>query len=160
MVINREAPRLTLNHFARAVQCEDGFTLIELLIVVAIVGMLASAAMSTFSTFKEKANVVKCAGEIRSLEKEIIAYATENRTYPTSLTDIGRQDLLDPWGRRYEYSLTLHRRQGSLKNTDFDLYSKGSNGITADSIVVTESLDDIIRLDDGSFCDMAGRYSL
>ena len=162
MVIKRREPSLPLNCFVRAVQSNCGFTLIELLIVVAIVGILATMAINGFSTFKEKANVARCSEEIRGLEKEIIAHATDKGTFPASLTEIGRQDLLDPWGRRYEYSLTLHRRNGPLLNSDFDLYSKGFNGGTAVSggIHEVESSDDIIRADDGAFCGMAGRYGL
>lgn len=158
--IKRGESGLRLNCFIRTVQSNRGFTLIELLIVVAIVGMLASIAISGFSAFKEKANIVKCSEEIRSLEKEIIAYATEQRTFPVNLTEIGRQDLLDPWGGHYVYSLTLHRRNVTLTNTDFDLYSKGFDGGSADSIFDAVSLDDIIRADDGAFCNIAGKYAL
>jgi len=151
---------LLLNRFVRTVRGKSGFTLIELLISLAIVGMLATMAINGFSAFKEKANVAVCAEEVRGLEKEIVAHATDRGTFPANLTEIGRQDLLDPWGRGYEYSLTLHRNSGVLMNTDFDLYSKGFNGSTADSIAAAESLDDIIRFDDGAFCNMAARYGL
>jgi len=160
MVINRQENGLPLTRFVRTIQNSRGFTLIELLIVVAIIAILAALALSQFAIFKEKAKVARCSSELRSLEKEIIAYATDKGSFPPNLAEINRDNLHDPWGRPYVYSLTLHRINTAppCLNTDFDLYSKGSNGNTADSIVDPLSLDDIVRVDDGAFCDMAERY--
>lgn len=160
MVINLSRFGLSLSHFERRVQSNRGFTLIELLIVVAVIGALATISMNAFQTIREKANVAKCSEEIRGLEKEITAYATDTGFLPTGLDKIGRQNLLDPWGRPYVYSLILHRRHPGLTNSDFDLYSKGFDGGTADSIFAPVSEDDIIRADDGSYCGLAGRYVL
>jgi len=162
MAIKRQETGLPINRFARPMQYNRGFTLIELLIVVAIIAILASLATAQYGNFRERARVTRCSSELRSLEKEIIAYATDKNSFPADLTEINRNNLLDPWGNRYVYSLTLHRINIAppLLNSDFDLYSKGVNGITADSVVDATSLDDIIRADNGSFCDLAERYGL
>jgi len=162
MVSNRQETGLPLNRFACTIQNSRGFTLIELLIVSAIIAILASLAISQFAIFKEKARVARCSSELRNLEKEIVAYATDKASFPPDLDTIDRNNLLDPWGRPYVYSLTLRRVYMVLPflNTDFDLYSKGFNGRTADSIDHADSLDDIVRVDDGSFCDIAERYGL
>lgn len=160
MATDCSAPCLPLNRFIPRAQSNRGFTLIELLIVVAIVGMLATVAISGFSSFKEKAYIARASEEIRSLEKEITAYATDKGAIPANLTEIGRQDLLDPWGRNYVYSTAVHRSYFAQKNSDFDLYSKGFDGASVDSIVDAVSLDDIIRFDDGSFCNIANKYAL
>jgi len=157
MVINRQEIGLPLNRFVRT--NNRGFTLLELLVVVAIIALLAALAITQFAIFKEKARVARCSSELRSLEKEIIAHATDKNSFPADLTEIKRDNLLDPWGRPYVYSLTLHRiNLVPLLNSDFDLYSKGIDGITANSIVNAE--DDIVRADDGAFCDIAARYGL
>jgi len=160
MVIDHRDSGLRLNRFVRTVQSSRGFTLLELVIVVAIMAVLAAMAITGFSTFKEKAKVARCTEEIRSLEKEIVAYATDKGSFPANLTEIGRQDLLDPWGGNYVYRLTILRHYGVSMNTDFDLYSKGSDGNSADSMADLLSLDDIIRFSDGSFCGVAGMFTL
>ena len=157
MAIKRQEAVLPLNRFVRTIQNNRGFTLIELVIVVAIIAVIAAMAITQFAVFKEKARISRCASELRGLEKEIIAYVTEKGTYPPNLDEINWTNLSDPWGRPYVYSLTLHRKfVVPLLNSDFDLYSKGADGITADSIVDTD--DDIVRADDGAFCDLASRY--
>jgi len=163
MVSNRQETGLPLNRFVRPIQNSRGFTLLELVLVFAIISVLAAFAITQFADFKEKARIARCSSELRGLEKEIIAYATDKATFPTGLDEIGRDNLRDPWGRPYVYSLTLRRKLVAAPpflNSDFDLYSKGVGGLTADSILDPDSLDDIIRADDGSFCDIAGRYGL
>lgn len=130
---------------------------------MAIVAILASLAISSFATFKELARVARCCEEIRSLEREIAAYATEKGELPLNLTAINRQDLKDPWGNTYHYYPAVlpagpanfgpNNRLGTSGpiNTDFDLYSLGASGAFDPSINVNDSQDDIIRANDGSF---------
>ncbi len=164
MAINHGASNLRLKRlgFVGTAQNNRGFTLVELLIVVSIIGVLATMAMVGFSEFINKAKVARCRSEIRNLEKEISAFATDQGKIPESLEQIGGQDLLDPWGSPYVYRDTAHleRTGPGLMNSDFDLYSKGPDGVTAPSTIDNVSLDDIIRADDGAFCDMASRYAL
>lgn len=142
-----------------AVRNRGGFTLVELLVVMAIVGTLVIMAMTGFGKFKELARISRAQVEIRGMEREISAWATEKGGLPPTLGDINRQDLLDPWKRNYVYSTTPTRTfSGDEINGDFDLYSTGSDGLTADSIVDDTSKDDIIRGRDGSFVGIAIEY--
>lgn len=145
------APPLTVHE-------QGGFTLVELMIVMVIVAILMSIGISGFATFKEYARISRAKVEIRGMEREIGAWATEKGTLPPSLSDIKRENQHDPWGHNYVYSPPIRMAGGDLINSDFDLYSNGPNGGTVVSIIDDLSLDDIIRGRDGSFVSMAKEY--
>ena len=148
-----------------------GFTLVEVMIVIAIIGTLASIAIPQYSAYIEKANYAKAFAEIRILEKEIQGYLGANETLPHSLADIGRGDLLDPWGNPYQYvnmEDTEEKGKGKAKsrkdhfqhplNTDFDLYSMGPDGQSNEPLTAAASRDDIIRANDGGFLGKGEDY--
>lgn len=136
----------------------SGFTLIELLVVIIIVMILSAFAFASFSKFKENAKLSRCMGEIRGLEREITAWAVEKGGRPPGLADINRENLLDPWGNNYLYTAPTRKFVGLPINSDFDLYSKGSDGIYVASIDGPGSLDDVIRGRDGSYTGLAIKY--
>ena len=150
----------------------SGFTLVELLIVIAIVAILSTVAYGSFAKFKELARIARCCEEIRSLEREITAYATERGELPPNLAAINRHELKDPWGQGYHYypaALPIDPtnagpnnriKGGKTINSDFDLYSTGTDGLSAQSIVDNDSLDDIIRANDGSFVAQAKDHGI
>jgi general secretion pathway protein G len=80
-----------------------GFTLFELMIGVAIVGILASIATPNYIKFREKARVELTITEMRFIEKEIMNYLIDNGELPEDLSAVGMDDILDPWGRPYNY---------------------------------------------------------
>jgi len=59
-----------------------GFTIIEMLIVLAIIAMLSSIAMSLFSESKAKARDSKREEDMKDVQNGINLYATNNQTYP------------------------------------------------------------------------------
>lgn len=146
-----------------------GFTLIELIMVMAILGVLSSLAYSSFYGVKNRTMLARAQSEIRNIEKDIYAFASEKGSYPASLSDINRQEDLDPWGNRYVYvpdgnpaSDPVGNRMafGRRINTDFDLYSKGGNGVSTDNLDSDESADDVVRGGEGSFTDLAPRWGI
>jgi hypothetical protein len=124
--------------------------------------------MTTINNAKDKAKTARAMTEIRMLEKEIAAYAAERAANPPQLVDIGRAlagspnvcTMLDPWGQPYVYSATPTRTSaGPLINSDYDLYSKGPNALSA-GLSIVDDFDDIIRAKDGGFTGPAVRYGL
>jgi general secretion pathway protein G len=141
-----------------------GFTLLELIIVVAIIGILASIAMPLYAEIRAKATVSRAIGEIRNLETEINAYFTEKENLPVNITDLGRGDILDPWGRKYEYQLIAtaggaeRKLFGISLNTGYDLYSKGKDGQSAPSLADPKSKDDVVLANDGGYVGLGESY--
>lgn len=145
---------------------ENGLTLIELILVIAIIGVLAAIAIPSYQDYQEKARVYNAVTDIATMATKVEAYWQDERSYPDSLADIGLGGKLDPWDRPYRY-LNLDkngnggaRRDKNLNplNTDFDLYSVGKDAKTKLPISQKDSLDDVIRVFDGKFIDLASKF--
>jgi len=141
---------------------DRGFTLVELLVVCAIIGILSGIGLSGFAKVRVQARNTRAAQEIRSLEKDISAYAVEKGAYPASLNDIGREDLIDPWGNRYEYRLyspgNMRQISGTEQNLDYDLFSVGADGDFEQNLLDPKSRDDVIRLNEGGWVGYVANY--
>lgn len=144
-----------------------GFTLLELMVVIMIVGILGTIGVPAYIDYLEKAKVAKASGDIYVLEKEILAYGLSNDTFPDSLADINRNDLLDPWGNPYRYlNIETAKGKGKMRkdhflvplNTDFDLYSMGPDGDSKSPLTAKASRDDIIRANNGEYVGPASGY--
>jgi general secretion pathway protein G len=145
---------------------QRGFTLVELMIAVAVVGILASVAISSYAGYMERVRVAQAKVDIVTISAQIEQYYTNAHNYPPSLSDLGTVPV-DPWGRPYVYvDLTalngngMARRDRSLNplNSDFDLYSVGKDGVTKKQISQRDSLDDVLRANDGRFVDLASKF--
>lgn len=157
------------NYIPGMILREDGggFTLLELLVVIFILGTLAGIAIPVYTHYIEKARLTKAIVEVRILQKEILLYEMDAKDLPNTLNDIGRANLLDPWGNAYQYLnfATIHGMGPVRKdrfvvplNSDYDLCSMGKDGQTATSLTVKISHDDIIRANDGNFVGLASEY--
>ena len=65
-----------------------GFTLIELLVVVVVIGILASIAVSSFRTVKQKSYVSVLKSDLRNFAVAQEMYFEANRSYTADLTAI------------------------------------------------------------------------
>ncbi|GFO53797.1 hypothetical protein GMSM_08040 [Geomonas sp. Red276] len=146
---------------------QEGFSLVEMVVVVAIIAILASLAIPAYSQIEDLARNARAVVEIREMEHAIAAYSIEHGgVYPSSLADIGRPNAIDPWGARYVYSdfkaPNDAPRLGSIGssddqwNTDFDLYSLGTDGNSnAANFNDPSTQNDLIRAGNGAYCGLA-----
>lgn len=147
------------------------YTLIEVLIVTAVIGAMAAVAMPAIHQVRNAVKVRAAAEEIRVLQNEIQAFATTESRLPISLGEIDRADMVDPWGRPYEYlnlqagggggGIVAQARKDRFLvplNSDYDLYSKGADGESRPPLTARQSWDDIVRASDGGFVGLASEY--
>ncbi|MBI3621416.1 MAG: prepilin-type N-terminal cleavage/methylation domain-containing protein [Nitrospirae bacterium] len=145
-----------------------GYTLLELLLVVLIVAILATVALPVYTKFINKARSVQAVGEISALEKEIMmyVYGDSAQRLPSRLNQLTRGNLIDPWGRTYQYvpfspGTSAPRRSDRFSvslNTDYDLYSLGEDGESAASLTAITSLDDVVRAGNGGYIGLVSEY--
>ena len=143
-----------------------GFTLLELMITMAIISTLTGIAIPVYTLQVNKAKIFKAISDIKLVEYEIDAYSTKNCGLPTSLDDIGRGNLNDPWGNPYQYANHKLIPPGERRkfhgtvplNFDYDLFSMGPDGVFKPPLTALQSRDDIVRANDGGYVGPASEY--
>lgn len=162
--MNRQAILLPLGTSPHGPASSQGFTIIELIVVMGIIAVLSAVAFPAFSNYRLRAQNAAASADIRTIEKDIFAYFTEYSTYPPDLATVGRNTLKDPWGNPYQYlriTAPGDGRQDTVLgdiNTDFDLYSRGVDGVSVQSVNDPSSSDDMLRVSDGAAVIRVGDY--
>lgn len=137
------------------------------MIVIAILGVLVSTAISAYTRYINEANNTQAIADIKTIELAIALYYSDNRAYPASLADVKYNTLRDPWGNPYAYlDLSSIRGNGAARkdrslvpiNTDYDLYSTGPDGRSVGPLTARQSRDDIVRANNGKFVGLASEY--
>jgi general secretion pathway protein G len=145
-----------------------GFTLVELAIALAILGVLGALSLNQYLAYIERVRVARAVIEMKDITSQLDPIAFEGGTLPTSLAAIGLGGRNDPWGRPYVYLKIRGNPASFLKsrkdqflvplNTDYDLFSKGKDGLSQASITNKFSIDDVLRANDGAFLGIAAKY--
>ena len=148
--------------------CVHGFTLVELAIALAILGVLGALSLNQYLAYIERVRVARAVIELKDITAQLDPIAFEGGRLPTTLAAIGLGGRKDPWGRPYSYVKIRGNPAGVFKsrkdqflvplNTDYDLYSKGKNGLSQPKISEPVSLDDVVRANDGAFLGLAAKY--
>jgi len=150
----------------RRTSARRGFTLVELAIALAILGVLGALTISQYLAYIERVRVARTIIELKDISAQLDPIAFEGGALPATLADIGLGGRSDPWGRPYEY-LPIQGAPGFLVrkdqflvplNSDYDLYSRGKDGLSQPRITHRFSLDDVIRGNDGAFLGLAAKY--
>ena len=142
-----------------------GFTLIELLIVLLILAVVAGIAVPSYVKALDRARNVQATSEIYEIQKTIMEYEILYGPLPDSLADLSQPPGLDPWGNPFQYTnLAVDNTPrldsgGNPLNSGYDLYSQGKDEASQLSLTAQESLDDIVRANDGGYLGLASRYT-
>jgi prepilin-type N-terminal cleavage/methylation domain-containing protein len=136
----------------------SGFSLVELIIVLAILVVLVAVTIPSFNAYITTAKNTACVSELHEIDRAIAAFVIDKNYLPASLNDVGMENHVDPWKHQYVYTIVVSGSEqedtvaGLPLNTDFDLYSKGGDGLSVPSPGSSpENIDDITRSNDGSY---------
>lgn len=119
-----------------------GFTIIEILVVIVLISLLAVIMLPRFMSQAEAAKQKLVKPRMVLLEQDIAAFWTAFGRFPTQaegldallkapagLSDKWKEpfaredDLLDPWGNRFEYIIP-----GTENPSSYDIISRGRDG--------------------------------
>ena len=145
-----------------------GFTLIEVALVMALVGVLATVAISGFRGYQERAQLAQVIVDLRSISSELDAHEVAHGALPVTLAEVDPSlaAMRDAWGNAYVYTPVAGALKGLLRkdkflvpiNSDYDLYSAGPDGMTMPPLTAAASRDDVIRASNGSYYGVAKQY--
>ena len=160
-------PRLSPGGAPRDPRAQRALTLLELLLALAIIAVLIAIALPAYSDYRERVRVAQAVIDIGALQSTIGHYIDDNRAPPDDLAQIGKDGMLDPWGRPYQYlNILATGGKGAVRknrnlvpiNSDYDLYSMGKDGASTGPLTAKQSRDDVIRANDGRFIGLARDY--
>ena len=63
-------------------ESQSGFTLIEILVVVLVIGIIASIAVTAYTRQIDKARVAATAGDLKTFHTGFLSYATDRNQFP------------------------------------------------------------------------------
>ncbi|NDP42735.1 MAG: prepilin-type cleavage/methylation domain-containing protein [Aromatoleum sp.] len=137
------------------------------MLVIAIVGILAVIALASYEKYRERIKMAQAVSDIGSLQPLIAQYALDNNGYPDTLADVGRANMMDPWGNPYHYlNHDDNKQRGKWRkdhnivpiNSDYDLWSSGKDGASSPPLTAKPSRDDIVRANNGRFVGLASDF--
>ncbi len=146
-----------------------GIGVLDLMLTLVIASLLAALAVPTYTGFVDKRRNAKAIDDIGSISIEIESFRLRNNDrIPFILDELPSEVPLDPWGNPYHF-LNIKaagpgkggfRKDGKLNllNSDFDLYSMGTDGDSKRPLSAKASRDDIIRANNGDFIGRGEDY--
>jgi general secretion pathway protein G len=136
------------------------------MLTVAILGVLAAMAGTSFVGFQERARRTQVVVDIKSISTEVDGFEVSVGRLPVDLNEVGLAGMTDIWGNPYRYQPVPGAKVGQLRkdkflvpiNSDYDLYSMGPDGKSTPALTAQSSRDDVIRAGNGSYIGVAENY--
>lgn len=145
---------------------QGGWSLVEISLALALAAVLLVVALPAYMSYRETLRQRVAAQDIAAMGAVIQQSWEDAHAYPANLAAVQLATRKDPWGRAYVYyNVDANGRGGARKdhalnpiNTDFDLYSLGPDGVSASQVTQKDSLDDVIRANNGAFVGRAADF--
>ena len=149
---------------------QAAFTLIELLIAIIVVVTLTAIALPSYQSHITKAKQAQAISDIAKISMAIESFRSLNNAYPADLAALGAGlPASDPWGNAYGYlaiDVSPPPDNGAIRkdknlnplNSDYDLFSMGSDGQTQKQLTAAKARDDIVRAGNGGFIGLASEH--
>lgn len=137
------------------------------MVAIAIIGILAAIATPNYLSYLQRARYTVAVSDIKNISQAADEFAASHNRFPDDLAEIGMANLKDPWGNPYQYlNVANEKGKGNLRkdrslvpvNSDYDLYSMGTDGKSLPPFTAKVSLDDIVRANNGSYLGYAEDY--
>ncbi len=150
-------------------QKSKAFTLIEISVGLMIVSLLYMTISPAIISSMNNAKSSISSSDVEEMQTTIDDFFKKNGRFPDSLDEVFAEVPLDPWGNPYQYTNILNAKGGGNGtfrkdknlvpiNSDYDLYSMGSDGKSASALTAAISQDDIVRGRNGLFLGLAADY--
>jgi len=112
---------------------QSAFTLLEIMLVVAIIGVLLSAAIYKMAPALNVAKETKTRADVQSIRTMLLSYNGSNGSYPESLSALVPR-LMEELPKDAYGQLYIYRYPGRRNPASYDLFSAGPDRIpdTAD----------------------------
>ncbi len=143
---------------------QAGYSLLELLFSFVVLAAILAIMVPTYYRFIGSSRVSATISELNGLQTEVVAFNLSEERYPDNLAETDTEITTDRFGNPYRYyrhdsGFGLEREIFGLPlNDDFDVYSMGPDGLTAQQIDDPDSLDDILRASNGRFFGLAEQF--
>ncbi len=149
---------------------QAGFTLIELLVTATIVSVLAAMAVPKFMSAIDKAKQGRAIAEIVVIRDAVETHRVlHNGNLPANMAELVPDNLgtppLDPWNNPYIFNNFKLIQPADKRmdvtapiNQEYDIFSKGENGLFSADIQHGTSRDDIFMARDGGYVGTVANY--
>lgn len=151
-------------------QSFEGFSLVEILIALTVFGALVAIALPSFNSYREQQKVSMAVADLRVLDNRLKSHKLRTETFPAALNELLDPSPSDPWGQPYLYLRIEGEDNKAIKNSlrrdknlnpinsDFDLYSNGPDKNSKAQLDNKNSVDDVVRANDGAYYGLASKY--
>ena len=142
------------------------------MLTVGLSALLCGLAIPTYGVINDRLKTSRAKQDLLTIAAQVQRYRTAHDfRLPDSLDDLTGIPRTDPWGGPYQYLnfsspdpgvAGLMRKDRNLHpiNSEFDIYSRGPDGLSSPAVTAAYSQDDVIWARDGSFVDKGSQLGL